>query len=124
MICGGIKKLLSCNDVDLKILQSFEELPCCSALHMIGDVLLEFGQYRKAENFYYKMLDESNLDNETRFNLYYMIAVIAMKQGRYRPALENFVKIIHLCLNTNNILKLPKDVYVPDTFHFFYLTFR
>ena len=38
------------------------------------------------------MLDESSLDNETRFTLYYKIAVIDTEQGSNRAALENFFK--------------------------------
>jgi tetratricopeptide (TPR) repeat protein len=85
-------KLLSRNDVDLRILQFFEELPDDSTLLMIGDVLLELGQYTKAQTFYYKMLNESSLDNETRFTLYNKIAVIDMERDRYHAALENFSK--------------------------------
>ncbi len=85
-------KLSCCNEVDSRIVQFFEELPYYSTLHMIGDVLLELGQYTKAENFYYKMLDEPSLDNETRFTLYNKIAVVYMEQGKYRAALENFSK--------------------------------
>jgi tetratricopeptide (TPR) repeat protein len=104
-------KLLSCNDVDLRIIQFFEELPDDSTLLMIGDALLELGQYPKAENFYYKMLDESSIDKETRVTLYTKIAMIDMEQGRYRAALENFSKAEELfftkMINTEALILQP-----------------
>jgi tetratricopeptide (TPR) repeat protein len=83
-------KLSSCNDVDLRIVQFFEELPDDSTLLLIGDALHELGQRTKAENFYSKMLDEPTLNDETRSTLYNKIAMINMEQGRYHAARENF----------------------------------
>jgi tetratricopeptide (TPR) repeat protein len=85
-------KLSSCNDVDLRIAQFFEELSDDSTLLMMGDVLLELGQHTKAEYFYRKMLDELAVTNGTRRTLYNKIAVINMEQGRYHAALEDFSK--------------------------------
>jgi tetratricopeptide (TPR) repeat protein len=85
-------KLSSCNDVDSRIIQFFEELPVDSTLIMIGDVLLELGQDTKAENFYWKMLKEPTVNNETRYTLYNKIAMINMEHGKYHAALESFSK--------------------------------
>jgi tetratricopeptide (TPR) repeat protein len=87
-----IVELSSCHDVDLKIIQFFEELEGDYTLFMIGDTLLELGQHIKAENFYSKMLDESTVNDETRSTLFTKIAIINMEQGRYHAARENFSK--------------------------------
>jgi tetratricopeptide (TPR) repeat protein len=87
-------KLLSCHDVDSRIAHFFKELGddyTCTLL-MIGDTLLELGQYTKAENFYSKMLDESTVNDETRSTLFTKIGIINMEQGRYHAAQENFSK--------------------------------
>jgi tetratricopeptide (TPR) repeat protein len=84
-----IVKLSSCNDVNLKIIQFFEELTDDRTLLMLGDVLRELEQHTKAENIYYKMLDESTVNDETRATLYYNIAMINMTEGKYPAALRN-----------------------------------
>jgi tetratricopeptide (TPR) repeat protein len=84
-----IVKLSSCNDVNLKIIQIFEELTDDRTLLMLGDVLRELEQHTQAENIYYKMLDESTVNDETRATLYYNIAMINMEEGKYPAALRN-----------------------------------
>ncbi|CAF1449663.1 unnamed protein product [Rotaria sp. Silwood1] len=85
-----IVTLSSCSDVNLRIIQYFEQLADDSTFLMLGDVLRELGQHVKAEKFYYKMLDESTIKDETRVTLYYNIAMINVEQGRDSMALMHF----------------------------------
>lgn len=93
-------KLSSCNDIDLRIVQFFEQIPEDSALLVIGDLLLELGQHVKAENFYSKMLLEPTLNDETRSIIYQKIAKINIDQGRYHAAIENFSRAEQLMSKT------------------------
>jgi tetratricopeptide (TPR) repeat protein len=84
-----IVTLSSCSDVDLRIINFFEELADDSTLLMLGDVLRELGQHIQAEKFYYKMLDEPTIKDETRVTLYYNIAMINIEQKKDPVALTN-----------------------------------
>ncbi|CAF3792826.1 unnamed protein product [Rotaria magnacalcarata] len=78
--------------LDSELIQSVEQLSDDKTLLNLGDVLLELGQHTKAKNFFYRMLKDSTLKDETQYMIYYKIAKINMAQGEDMEALINLHK--------------------------------
>ncbi|CAF1225543.1 unnamed protein product, partial [Didymodactylos carnosus] len=79
----------SCSDLDSEQANHFKELSSGYTFLSMGNILRELGEFTNAENFYYRMLEDRDLPNETRGHVYYNIAMLADEQGKYFSALEN-----------------------------------
>ncbi|CAF1154693.1 unnamed protein product [Adineta steineri] len=84
------------NDPELSRLTDYirkESFPNTEGWYRLGSVLYDMGQFKKAEDIYQHILDQSN-DKKDKAYIYYQLGLIKDSQGKYEEALSTHEKAL------------------------------
>ena len=112
--------LKSCTTDDSQLITYIEESRRASTYFTIGNILRELGDHANADNFYQLMLEDENLTDEVRGQVYYNMAMLADEQGQHKQAKKHFQEAEKLIKSTpasnNSVLAPPRPLFAHTNF--------